>query len=161
MGWKTALVLFFTLFASLALPLTSQIAFIPILACCFGFRIIKMSLAPIAGLNSLVSVAGSWTLLRMHFAEFLKLLDIFALLNFSNFSSRGKFTNVLFNFCILQSAKKNYISMIYKKKTQMQDWCRGRQLSGFQFGKSDFKSNQFAQHFFRITPNQFYFWETL
>ena len=115
-----------------------------------------------AGLNSLVSVAGSSTLLRMHFAEFLKLLDIFALFNFYNFSSRGQFTNALFNFYILHSAKKIKTQKNSKQKTaQMQDWYRGRQLSGFQFGKSDFKSNQFAQHFFRITPNQFYFWETL
>ena len=84
-----------------------QIAFVPILVC-FVFGIIRVSLAAIPGQNSSVSVAGSWTLLRMHFAEFLKLFDIFARFNFSNFSSLGKLSNVLFNFYILHGAETYY-----------------------------------------------------
>ena len=67
----------------------------------------------------------------MHFAEFLKLFDIFALLNFSNFSSSGKFTNVRFSFNIFHLGWKLLLMHVFiraqkykKEREKMQDWCR-------------------------------------
>ena len=137
-------------------PQMSQIAFIPILVC-FVFRIIRMSLAAIPGLNSLVSVAGSWTLPRMHFTEFLKLFDIFALLNFSNVSSRGKSTNVLFNFFILLLGLKTIFDACSNLKQKIYKTKKGHKCKTGAEWFSIWKFRQFQIRPIRATLFQDYF----
>ena len=140
-------------------PNVSDCIAIPILVC-FVFGIIRVSLAAIPGRNSLVSVAGSWTLLRMHFAEFLKLFDIFARFNFYNFSSPGNFTNVLLNFYILHGAK-NYFHQSTKNTTTTKTGEAGSWVVFNLENQTISNPTNSRKHFFRITTNQFYFWETL
>ena len=135
-------------------PNVSDCIAIPILVC-FVFGIIRVSLAAIPGRNSLVSVAGSWTLLRMHFAEFLKLFDIFARFNFYNFSSPGNFTNVLFNFYILKIIMFSSEHEKYIKKKRGE--AGNRVLFNLENQTISNPTNS-REHFFRITPNQFDFW---
>ena len=135
-------------------PNVSDCIAIPILVC-FVFGIIRVSLAAIPGRNSLVSVAGSWTLLRMHFAEFLKLFDIFARFNFYNFSSPGNFTNVLFNFYILKIIMFSSEHEKYIKKKRGE--AGNRALFNLENQTISNPTNS-REHFFRITPNQFDFW---